>query len=239
MKQFTLLIAIVCFLQIQGQDETLFNHTWNLHELQIDEESFISNQLDIISFITDNEDILGIGNAVCDIGYHATPIVFNAQTSFEIEFISLSPIGPLCDMYNDAEAFQALEDHATFYTIPPTSAPKNPFTYEIIEQGGAIALTITNGNGDIAFYQNVPLSIEENTLAVVELVYEKQNQTLSFTGIQEQMLLEIYSINGVKLVKRSILHNDTIDLSVLSSGVYLISVQDTQFNKKTFKLLIS
>lgn len=222
---------------VYGQNTALFDQTWSLYELQIEGTTYIPNQNDFIIFDLGGSNTVGIGNAICDIGYLGEPIVYNGEISFEIEFISISPIGPQCDMYNDPEAFNALIMHASFYTIPPTSAPKNPFVYEILEEDDAIQLHITNENGDGATYQNIPLSLDENDLRYIQLIYQSDESKLFFTGLTTPVHLEIFSISGQSMRSINIQPQEALTLSHLTTGMYLITVRQQSGHQKTFKLL--
>ena len=217
-----------------AQNPQLFENTWILHELTLDGETISSpdSTLNAELIFDEDEESITILQDSCD---PSTPFnggiaSYNGMISFNL-LVFGNPFGSTCD---NMSTLDFLFDHASFYEEPIP----NPFNYEITEDSGVITLTITNGNDDTAIYRNIPLSIEENNLKNIKLVYHKKIETLSFIGALFQGLqATVYSITGQKKLATALDNNATIEVSDLAKGVYFVSLSTTDNQRGTYKFI--
>jgi len=215
-----------------AQDSQLFEHTWLLQELSIEDSSItapnpsLDNEL-VFIINSNGNDVIEIFHSSCDGAYGIDIDSYDGEEGFTAISIS-APFGEEC---NSPDLEEFLQAHGRlFYGDPVTGTTFNPFTYEITSSGDEITLVITNGNGDVATYGNFALSLKDNQLSQSHLLYHPENEYISFTGLQEEALLSLYNLNRQKQLEASINNSQTIDLSSLSKGVYFAVVvnQDNQ-----------
>ena len=119
----------------------------------------------------------------------------------------------------DLNAFMG--KHYGIFTLPDF-IPKNPFNYTIESDGDNYMLTIENGEGDIAVYGNVPLSIEDFNTTTVS-IYPNPVKELLFIESKENISnITVFDLHGKKL--KTINAQSKINLGGLQSGVYFISI---------------
>jgi hypothetical protein len=82
----------------------------------------------------------------------------------------------------------------------------------------------------VATYGNFVLSLQDNALSLLQLLYHPENENISFIGLQQEASLALYNLSGQKQLEANINHSQTINLSSLSKGVYFAVVvnQDNQ-----------
>jgi len=79
------------------------------------------------------------------------------------------------------------------------------------------------------------LSVNEANLSGIKIYPNPTRGIINIVGIKEHSLVEIYSIQGVKILKQEYIENTRLDLN-LSSGMYLVKV--IQGDKLTIKKIV-
>ncbi len=111
-----------------------------------------------------------------------------------------------------------------------------PYIYEITDEGGGgRSMTITVTNGDVAYYKNSVLSIEDQYLLSSKIVPNPITSSFSIHSVVAIQKLEIYDLSGNLLYSEE--HpNNTIDISSFSAGIYFAEI--TIGNQKSVQKLI-
>lgn len=184
-------LSFVVCSNILAQVPQLFNTTWTLNELNLDGNIIIpSNPLHIGELtVEDIENLLSVTNIDCEKTFLGDFTAIT-NTGFEL-FDFVDPFGFDCA---SSIAFDYLENHSLFYMGDPTDFPNNPFNYEIVDENGALTLTITNGNNDTAIYRNASLSVEEQILDSIRVAYNPENETLLLTGSVLEQSVELFIV---------------------------------------------
>jgi len=82
------------------------------------------------------------------------------------------------------------------------------------------------------------LSLEENSFEQIKLITSKTNPYIEFTNIKTQDFhIEVFSILGKKIIKKTSYKKNNISLNTFSKGLYILRLSDSNNNFKTFKHL--
>lgn len=234
MKKILYTIVALFHFSMTAQDPELFEHVWILSELSLGGNVTTPSDPIHIGELTfeEIENILSVTNVECDKVFNGDFTSFN-NTTFEL-FDFVDPFGFDC---NNGTAFDFLEIHSFFYKSDPTEDPLNPFNYEITTSGDEVTLIITNGNGDIATYGNFTLSLQENALSQLKLLYNPENELVSFIGQQQEITVTIYNLAGQKQLESRVTNQQTLYLDKISKGVYFAVVTNQDNQKVTKKFM--
>ncbi len=234
MKKLLFLLLIGTSLKSIAQDPQLFDTVWTLSQLNLGGNVTSPSDPIHIGELTfeETENILSVTNVECDKIFNGDFTSFNA-TTFEL-FDFVDPFGFDC---NNDTAFDFLEIHSFFYKSDPTDDPLNPFTYEITTSGDESTLVITNGNGDIATYGNFSLSISDNLSRSTKLIYNAENQYISFLGLEQETFLSIHNLNGQKLLDATVSPSETVNVSLLPKGIYFATVSNSDNQRMSKKFV--
>lgn len=238
MKNLLYIVVLTFSCKLIAQDPQLFDNTWFLAELELGSEVIIPNTPSLDPLVTFNigTNILEASDSSCIGGYGGEIESYNTTLGFTLAFFEFSPIGIDCE---NEDQFNFIEVHSSFYIDLPSSPPLNPFNYEITEESGIITLTITNGNNDTAIYRNVPLSLEENELDNLKVIYNAQNETLLLTGyiLEPTIKVAIYNLAGQQQETSDFTNGTSINVKNLPTGIYLITLRNTNGQKVTRKFV--
>ncbi len=236
---------------LYGQDPELFNHTWYLEKIVIDNEEFLVSDLTgnpYYNFIINEmyfenfngEDYMTL--AFCNV-WDGKSEIFTDTLHFDyfepspIDFCDITP-GEGGDLILDYE-----EKYISVYVHTDSGIyiPKNPFTY-IIQNvaGNHYQLTIENGEGDWAVYNSVLLSIPSFNQNSFTLYPNPVKEVLNITTrFPEAFTVSIYDMTG-KLLKSQVFDaaQNQMDVKQLNSGLYFAvfeSETGEQVSKKFVK----
>lgn len=233
MKNNYLLLLFVLFsFKSFSQDPVLFDHTWYLEKVVIDNvENFaVSNtEINYIDLYFDGPEGYDFQTSVCndfigDLDYPGVDsftFIFYTQTLIE------------CDLY-DSAVFEMI-----YFNFFSSTADKD-FTYDISIVGSDYFLVITNYDGNQAFYGNQPTMSNESFLDWNFSFFPSPAQNyliLHLINIQNASV-SIYSVNG-KLIHNQPLNllENKIDIKNLNKGVYFLVIKDENGNKQTKKFI--
>lgn len=222
-------MVIMFSYNLIAQDPQLFDTTWILHELNVNNTIITppnSQVLSELTFLTDGiNNVMEVNQSSC-IGYAGEIQEFNDNDSLFNLLEFADPFGANCS--GDDSLFTFLQNHASLYIDLPSSPPLNPFNYEITEENSVITLTVTNGNNDTAIYRNVPLSLEENELDNLKVIYNAQNETLLLTGyvLEPTIKIAIYNLVGQQQETSDFTNGTSINVKNLPTGIYLITLRN-------------
>ncbi|MBA3987411.1 MAG: T9SS type A sorting domain-containing protein [Flavobacteriales bacterium] len=120
-----------------------------------------------------------------------------------------------------------IDKHNSFFVHLPldtNGAPKNPFSYTIVNMGSQNQLTITNNEGDWAKYGGGMLSNQTFHQSSFTLYPNPVKEVLYVNNIlKQEVMASVYDISGKLLQSHSIETSlSTINLQELNSGLYFV-----------------
>jgi hypothetical protein len=117
----------------------------------------------------------------------------------------------------------------------------NTFSYNIVTgDDGTMMLTITNENGDQAFYNSAALGVEDNAGQQITIFPNPAEDVFHIINEMPSSIssLTIYNIKGKRILQKdNISKNEIIDVSSLPSGLYLVDVNNTEGHREVIKLV--
>lgn len=89
--------------------------------------------------------------------------------------------------------------------------------------------------GKVVTREDLTLSINTFETELINVTIYNDENKIAIKGLNAVILnIEIYSLNGKRLLKKEVnINNNTIDISTFSNGMYLLNID----NKKTFKFV--
>tara|TARA_R100000935_G_scaffold27288_1_gene47397 strand:+ start:72081 stop:72800 length:720 start_codon:yes stop_codon:yes gene_type:complete len=226
MKKLFLLLCVAAMVSnVNAQDQAFTENIWYFSNGELDGEIFTipasyDTRLEYVEFSTFKS--LEIIHPFCEESMDAGIDQIDNENftllSAEVVLVGVCGPGPL----------QALmEPHYRVYgDYPNSTTPFNPFTYNIEMIDDYLQLTITNGNGDFAVYNSVPLlALPEFDETGFVLYPNPARDRFSINSTHNEVTkVSIYDIQG-KLVQTIVDKLTEIDISFLKSGFYLIRLQ--------------
>ena len=91
----------------------------------------------------------------------------------------------------------------------------------------------------IVFDNDAILSVNKNELTNFTLYPNPVNSRLNFNSLTDISKIEIYNLMGQRLLQYKNFSTNSFDISTLSSGVYLINVEDVENKSITKKIIVS
>ena len=231
MKNLILLAWVFISTQVLAQDPQLFEDTWYLQKLTI-------NDVEILPPNTNpnvTEHIFNEAFSIFDTGYCdflGCNLIYNdLNNSFDIDSILELGLGCMNQTDNvfNGIYYNYLEEHLD---------GANPYSYEITTNNGIRFLELTNANGNKALYANQLLNTNEQQLENVALYpnHVKNELYLKTVAVIDQ--LKIYSITG-QLVKQQTSFTDKVSINTedLIAGVYFVKVTTNEGLVSTRKIV--
>ncbi len=227
MKKIVLIIILLLGIKGYSQHPELMDREWNLYYGILNGEVFnppqgFRSQVDfqINDFSVYHNDCT---DAVISSIEYSSDNIFVLNDCIYIVGVCSDP---------DLNAFMG--KHYGIFTLPDF-IPKNPFNYTIESDGDNYMLTIENGEGDIAVYGNVPLSIEDFNTTTVS-IYPNPVKELLFIESKENISnITVFDIHGKKV--KTVSDLSEINLGGLQSGVYFVSITSENGGVLTQKIV--
>lgn len=218
---------------IYAQDPELFNHTWYLHYGILDGEEFTPLsylQGELIFEI----DVIAVNHPYCGEGFN-TNILFDNQ-SFVLDFVEEFLIG-FCYQPDEIEFMS--KHYQIFVDILNTGESKNPFTYALEFDGDNYMLTIENGEGDIAVYGDVQLSVSDNNISQMHLYPNPVSDMLILSSNETVKEATVYDIHGklIKIIRFNPENSVEIDVRHLQNGIYFLKIETESGRVATEKFI--
>lgn len=116
--------------------------------------------------------------------------------------------------------------------------PGQIFTYSIATIANTTTLRITNPDGKVAVYQNVPLNESSFQLSSTEIFLSSDSNLINIDSKEVPLSLlsfELFDLSGKRVLNNQKIENDQIDISSLKSGFYIFKLKSSDGNFKTFK----
>lgn len=213
----------MCITKNYSQDPDILDKEWFLHygilngeEFEPPYPSFFTAEL---YFDSENE-FLKVSHPYCEESL-STSYLFGSNNEFTIEDADVVLAG-ICA---EQEILEFMPKHYNIYGDEDGN-PKNPFTYSLESDGDNYMLTIENGEGDIAVYGDVQLSVTDFEASSFLLYPNPATDILTLSSREIVKEVAVYDIHG-KLVKTSRFNNEPleIDVSTLQNGLYFLRIE--------------
>ncbi len=234
MKEFNVLILMLfASLTCYSQDPQLFENTWYLQDVFIDDLQFPppnvvgETEIGTIHFF-EELDIININ--YCD--YTQAVIDYNVtENVFTLDDYPGVLIGDCLSPENNA--FAAVYSSVFFNQ----SIAINPFTYNINNDNEIAVLIIVNPNGGVAVYGSELLSSQDFNSASFNIYPNPANHIISIENTNQNSInrVLIYDTLG-RLVLEVSNPTNQLDISKLDSGLLLLKIESDQ--GMVFKKLI-
>lgn len=211
-----------------SQNNVLFENTWILKNLVINNEILFLPPNDEVSFVYQIFDFFSINN---DDYYSTNGFIcesIGGSISFSLDSDSFSfdelyeTLGGGC---NDIE--NSIFEGIYFGFFYGNFENGNVFNYSIINNSdNSKTLIITSLNGDQAVYGSETLSTQENDDAKFEIVYDNSRSriTINPANYLNNILVNIFNSHGKLIYKHKIntAQKTEIDIDSFSDGLYFI-----------------
>ena len=220
MKKICYLIILFCVFQMEAQDPELLTNNWYLEKLIINSIDFFppNSNCSSIGELIFNNNQFQVNHPCCE-EECVTSINYDSSVSFDLSGTIACLIDSGCPSqdirdYTNLHLDNYFDNFIGFY---------NPYSYEIISAGDNLQLTITNGNGDAAVYNNVLLNapqFDESSISlypnpVKDLLYVENNQPIQqllFYNALGQQVLSVQAPEG------------SVSVGSLAKGLYFVEV---------------
>ena len=206
-----------------AQDPQLFENTWYLQELTVDNITYLAPSNNEISEIPANFYVPNEGEefntSICNTASGSNIVYENANLSFP-DGLGITLIE--CDLAVNFN-FEMLYFQGFFF-----DNGTSPFAYEILTAGTTKTLVLTAQDGDQAMYGDRLLAMEDFEEASVPIypnpVTDKLNLHTTTTTIKH---ISIFNLQGHQVLEQQF-HQDhyTIDVSGLPSGIYFLKAEN-------------
>jgi len=233
MKYLIIIFIGVFSLQTSAQDARIFENTWYLHDLVINEESNvppINNEIPYVAadFLNNGELYTGM----CEEGGLGI-LEYLSTSAFIVTEINFFAGG--CQ-----ENYPSNQQYSSKYTnFWGSLAGTGNISYEIIDEGENSTLTITDTNGDYAIYENEMLLSVDDTTKPKFSIYPtlvKTSFNIKYDPFSKIQKIKIYNSYGQIVADIEKIESD-IDISYLSTGIYLVTIHFNDFNIETKKII--
>ena len=212
-----------------GQDPQLFENTWYLYSMQPDDMApiYIVSEIEpsINPYLIINENLEFYGEGACN-SFNG---VYEAFGQNFLTALNFTETGEDCGI----PAHDIFED-GYFYVVYEMS-------YSITQDGFGYVLTTETTLMGNAVFKSYPLSTSEFDKIKFQFYPNptKDKLFLSTTKISSNLNVEIYNIEGKLLTTQDIepQNQTAIDVSILSNGIYFLSVEDENSNTTIEKFI--
>lgn len=241
------LIALVYMLPSFGgaggglyaQDPVLFEHTWYFVNGELNGEEFFPTPNLTAHMIFDNQ-ILDVSYPYCSSGILFEGVLHINTISFEItgdHYILVDE----CNFPKNQDEYLFITNHNYVFgdLTGSTTLYFNPFTYNIETVEGNFQLTIENGEGDWAVYNNVLLSTLNFSQTNFTLYPNPVKENLTINKASNQSVTAtLYDVNGKQLQSHSLENSfSTIDVRALTHGLYFVVFVNEQGDRVSKKFI--
>lgn len=231
-NNYFLMLFVLLTLKSFSQDPVLFDHTWYLEKVVIDNEEIFAVSNQEVSHIELNFNEIEVDHFVTDV-YNALfgDLVYAGMDSFTFQFMAQTLIE--CELIENA-IFEGIYFNLFF------SSKLEAFTYELTTFGDTIFLVITNFQGNQSFYGNQPFLSTEIFLKPDISLFPNPAQTILNiqTKSTENIIISLYALYGTLLYNQVLESFDTaIDIKGLSKGAYFLVIEGENGTKQFKKFL--
>lgn len=222
MKNIIITLCLSISLTSQAQITPLLDHVWQLEKMIIDNEETLAEP-----------------------DYDASD---DAWVKIDFDTMGFLFVGLIPDLiYNDENSSFTINDMATnfgsyhfaeatgLFEIPFIANEdvfidwNNPFTYSFRYEGDLIFLDITNSNDDVAIFYATTLSNTNFENVEFSLYPNPTTNILHIETTQEDIkTVEIFNLQGKRVLQTNTREVKSIEVSALNNGVYFVKLSTNQ-----------
>lgn len=231
-----LYITILCFgfLFSNAQVAPLLEHDyWTIEKVVIDNDTTYADtnffdeyeKLEIEGFDSSNFGLIEF-------------IIFDSSLQFYNTNQSFEMLDPTIYLYTPEEGITDAGQLLIYsFFVDEDLLAFNPFTYAFREEDDKIYLDITNNEGSVATFWTSTLSTPNFQEIEFSFYPNPVKDLLHIESPQSEIQkIQIFDMNGKQVLQSDLVGQETIDVSQLKSGVYLLQVE-TRKVKATRKLV--
>lgn len=232
---FFLLSSFISFSSY-AQDPQLFENDWYLHKITINSVDFFPPGINgeattIMLNINENN----MSSTVCDTQGTEITNYDDVNNSFTVGFFSSLAVD--C-FYYENQIFQDLYFYDFFKSLEPT----NIYQYQIdTGTNNSKMLTLSNLDSNQAIYGNEPLEVQSFNSSQFSVHPNPASETIILNSTNDigRLKIKIYTTEGKLLNTQALDFNgqNSIDVSNLSSGIYLLSIEDEEGRIEVLKFV--
>ena len=237
-KKYTIFLIVLCSTYSYAQDPELFENTWYLQKVAIEEEEYpivdYTSHIATTEFF-ENDNYIYV--YLCDFLNFSAIYSFGSNDEFGLSQLEESPFPTECDGSDeDLLLFRDYYFSIFYFWDEDEIVIKNPFTYTLEADGENYTLTIENIDGDYAVYNDQKLSTHEFENNRFSFYPNPVSETLYIIGNKDVIRANIYSITGQKTA----IINSTakeIDVSLLQNGLYFLELETSDGSNQVVRFV--
>jgi hypothetical protein len=222
MKKLLIIIIIIVFgFRSNAQDPQLFDNTWYLEKVILDNVEYLRPFEDFEALLYLTLEDFEVFHPSCQEGF-GSPIQYSmTDSTFSIDDGGVSIIG-ICVV---PEVLIFVNKHYSVYLIDNNFA-RNPFTYVLETVNDHTSLTIINADGDQAIYGDALLGVDEFSEEAISVYPNPVNDILTIdnTTTTEITSIKLYDVLG-RLVMVVESDYNQVGVSSLNSGVFFLNIE--------------
>jgi hypothetical protein len=220
MKKTIILLLTLFYLNVaQAQDAQLLDNDWYIEKVEIAGVEIVPPAVNCSKYgrvYFENENF-STENACCETGCSSN-IAYGANDEFELS----GKIPCLIDTGCSNEEWNFFTQHNGVYFAADNISFYNPYSYEITDNGDDLALVVTNGIGNKAYYGNVLLNTSNFEEFSVNVYPNPVTTDLHIKSVEPIKSIKVYTINGKQILQT--LKTRSVDVSKLQTGFYFIEI---------------
>lgn len=220
MKYLFLLVALMFIVSpVNAQFEDLINNSWSLIYIEYEGEVYDTpeNVFSDINFYEDGGQFYALGAGVVN---SFEGMIEIDEANFTLSFLYIGFTLIECD--NPECWYESL-----YFNFIYNESELQTFTYDIVYLGNSGGLTLTDSEGNIAYYWNGVMATQDFNNASLTIYPNPVYETLflNYTGESPESI-SVYDISGKLVLSQGFKKN--IHLSNLNSGIYFIEITSPQ-----------
>lgn len=236
MKPFLAISLFFFFGQVFSQDQQLFDTTWYIHKIVVNNQEIYPPDVDDNFSMAHNMNLVNEGQyffttGFCD--YTDAQMFFEGENSFTLEQDPEVLIGT-CNLE------ESIDFNTAYFNILFYQTGVGDFSYEIITGNeGGLSLIITNSEGDKAYYGDALLSLKHYSKESI-VVYPNPAIKEIMIGSDSNSFkhIKIYGVNGNLVMNAALeLNQKSITIENLSKGFYILELTDSEDRVSLHKLI--
>lgn len=231
MKHLIYILVLFTGFISSSQNEILMEHIWELEYIELDGETLYQPENEesdnAISLQFANN--LLQSNLICN-SFLADSFNVIDENTFAATLFSDTLADCIIQENRDFEA----NYKSVFFT--PNLVDFSPFNYSFSTEEDIIYLTITNSDGNSATYSATTLSDTDFKDISFSIYPNPVAKNLHIKSQQSIYQIEVFNLNGKRILNEAYQENQAIDVSGLPSGLYILKIE-TEKGSVTKKLV--
>lgn len=230
MKKIIKVLLLLSCMTLKAQVAPILDYIWTIEKIVIDNDTTYAE-----TNFFDEYEILYIQND--ETYYSLIFVILVSDLSFDDNEQSFDLVNPAIQTETPPEGITTIGNLFMFNFCAEINSPtNNPFLYDFRNEGDIIYLDITNSEGDVATFWASTLS-SSNFEAQHFSIYPNPVTNQLYIESQEAFQrVEVFTINGKRILEANYQENQPMDVSSLPSGMYILKIE-TENGSVTKKLV--